>query len=335
MPATNLLVTPGANCYNEGERPTEAARPFAYMTVSLQPTPTQAPLRVESWRLLAGFDVPGPLNMALDEALLDSVIAGGVPVLRFYTWRPATLSLGTNQALGEIDRAACEARGFGVVRRLTGGRAVLHQHELTYSLIARENDPRVSGGVVESYRKISAALVEGLRTLGATVSLAAPDKALLRAMSVRRAAVLDEAGEAAEAAEGSSAVCFDAASAYELTAGGKKLVGSAQARRGGALLQHGSILLDIDLDAWVSVFAYASEAGKRRAYTKLPERMTSLRHELGRAISPEEALAALVPAFERTLSISLEGATLDPAEEAVALRLAAEKYGSEEWTARR
>jgi lipoate-protein ligase A len=270
--------------------------------------------------------------MAVDEALLDSVIAGGAPVLRFYTWQPATLSLGTNQALGEIDRAACEARGFGLVRRLTGGRAVLHQHELTYSVIARENDPRVSGGVVESYRKISAALVEGLRMLGLTVSLAAPDKALLRAMSVRRAAVLDEAGEAVE---GSSAVCFDVASAYELTASGKKLVGSAQARRGGALLQHGSILLDIDLDAWVSVFAYASEAGKRRAYTKLPERMTSLRHEVGRAISPDEALAALVPAFEKTLSISLEGATLDPAEEAVALRLAAEKYGSEEWTARR
>jgi lipoate-protein ligase A len=210
---------------------------------------------------------------------------------------------------------------------------VLHQHELTYSVIARENDPRVSGGVVESYRKISAALVEGLRTLGATVSLAAPDKALLRAMSVRRAAVL-EGGEG-QAAEGSSAVCFDAASAYELTAGGKKLVGSAQARRGGALLQHGSVLLDIDWDAWVSVFAYASEAGKRRAYTKLPERMTSLRHEVGRTISPEEALAALAPAFERTLSISLEGATLDPAEEAVAFRLAADKYGAEEWTTRR
>ena len=303
------------------------------MTVSLQPTPTQDLPRVETWRLLAGFDLPGSLNMAIDEALLDSVIAGGVPVLRFYTWQPATLSLGTNQALGEIDRAACEGRGFGLVRRLTGGRAVLHQHELTYSVIARENDPRVSGGVVESYRKISAALVEGLRTLGATVSLAAPDKALLRAMSVRRAAVL-EGGEG-QAAEGSSAVCFDAASAYELTAGGKKLVGSAQARRGGALLQHGSVLLDIDWDAWVSVFAYASEAGKRRAYTKLPERMTSLRHEVGRTISPEEALAALAPAFERTLSISLEGATLDPAEEAVAFRLAADKYGAEEWTTRR
>ena len=187
LPSTKRLVTPGPNCYNYGERPKRAARPFAHMTVSLQPTPTQVPPRVETWRLLTGFDLPGPLNMAIDEALLDSVTAGGVPVLRFYTWQPATLSLGTNQALGEIDRAGCAARGFGLVRRLTGGRAVLHQHELTYSVIARENDPRVSGGVVESYRKISAALVDALEALGASVSLAPPDKALLRAMSARRA----------------------------------------------------------------------------------------------------------------------------------------------------
>jgi lipoate-protein ligase A len=151
-------------------------------------------------------------------------------------------------------------------------------------------------------------------------------------MSVRRAVALDEAGGTVE---DSGAVCFDAASAYELTAGGKKLVGSAQARRGGALLQHGSILLDIDWDAWVSVFAYASEAGKRRAYTKLPERMTSLRHEFGRPVTPEEALSALVSAFETRLHVSLGPATLDPLEEATALKLAAEKYGSEEWTGRK
>ncbi len=302
------------------------------MTLILQTTETQAALRVDTWRLLAGFGLPGPLNMAIDEALLESVIAGGVPVVRFYTWHPATLSLGTNQPMGEIDRAACEARGFGVVRRLTGGRAVLHQHELTYSVIARENDPRVSGGVVESYRKISAALVGGLEALGASVSLAPPNKALLRAMSARRAVMLDDADGAME---DSGAVCFDAASAYELTAGGKKLVGSAQARRGGALLQHGSILLDIDWDSWVSVFAYASEVGKRRAYTKLPERMTSLRHELGRTVTREEALSALIPAFATRLHISLDPAALDASEEATALKLATEKYGSEEWTGRK
>src|SRR3954452_12452427 len=121
------------------------------------------PVKIEPWRLVIQADLPGDYLMALDEALLETVIAGGPPVVRFYTWQPAALSLGVNQPVGEIDHDECARRGFGLVRRLTGGRAVLHQHELTYSVIARENDPRVSGGVIESYRKISVALVDGLR----------------------------------------------------------------------------------------------------------------------------------------------------------------------------
>src|SRR5947199_849284 len=100
-----------------------------------------------AWRALADEGLPGALNMAIDEALLDSVARGGPPAIRFYTWRPATLSLGVNQPVGEVDREACTRLGFDVVRRPTGGRAVLHQHELTYSLAAPENDPLVSGGV--------------------------------------------------------------------------------------------------------------------------------------------------------------------------------------------
>lgn len=264
--------------------------------------------------------------MALDEALLESVIAGGRPVVRFYTWEPATLSLGVNQSIGEIDHAECARRGFDVVRRLTGGRAVLHQHELTYSVCARENDPRVSGGVIEAYRKISAALVEGLSSLGLLVSLAPYGRAELRAGGVE---------EGGEAVAGHSAVCFDAASAYELTSGGKKLVGSAQARRGGALLQHGSILLDIDWEAWGRVFKYASHAGRQRAYAKLPQRMTSLRHELGRQVEPEEVVAALQAACERVLDISLESATLSAEEELAAKELVFGKYGLPDWTFRR
>jgi lipoate-protein ligase A len=139
-----------------------------------------------------------------------------------------------------------------------------------------------------------------------------------------------EAGESVESSRG--AVCFDAASAYEITAGGKKLVGSAQARRGGAILQHGSILLDIDWDAWVSVFSYATDAGKQRAYTKLPTRMTSLRHELGRVVTAEEVERALVPSFERVLRVELMPGKLSESEDAATRRLAQEKYESEAWT---
>src|SRR5580765_181138 len=110
----------------------------------------EAPAFADSWRFISGGPYSGAFNMALDEALLESVIDGGPAAVRFYAWEPATLSLGVNQPLGEIDADECARRGLGLVRRLTGGRAVLHQHELTYSVVARENDPHVSGGVVES-----------------------------------------------------------------------------------------------------------------------------------------------------------------------------------------
>jgi len=282
----------------------------------------------DQWRLITTFDLSGAENMALDEALLESVINGAAPVVRFYTWQPATLSLGVNQPTGEIDRYACEELGFGLVRRITGGRAVLHQHELTYSAIAPESDPRVSGGVIESYRKISAPLVAGLQALGANVELTAPNRAAFRAMSqARRYQNLSELEQSNH-----GAVCFDTASAYEISTGGRKLVGSAQARRGGALLQHGSILLDIDWQAWVSVFAYASEAGRQRALQKLPTRMTSLREELGRDVSAAQVRAALLKSFQQVLEIGLEESRLTQVEQAAAQRLAAEKYGSDTWT---
>jgi len=294
-------------------------------------------LPLAEWRMVVDYDMPGDYLMALDEALLESVIAGAPPVVRFYTWQPATLSLGVNQALREIDRQECEQRGFGLVRRLTGGRAVLHQHELTYSVIAREHDPRVSGGVIESYRKISAALVDGLHALGLDASLAAPSKAMFRAMATARRSNAEElpehpgSEESVESTGSHGAVCFDAASAYEVTVGGRKLVGSAQARRGGAILQHGSILLDIDWDAWVSVFAYATPAGKERAYSKLPTRMTSLRQELGRPVGAQGVQAALTTSFERTMNISLLPTDLSAHEQAETTRLTKDKYGTENW----
>ncbi|HUP28442.1 MAG TPA: lipoate--protein ligase family protein [Chloroflexia bacterium] len=282
------------------------------------------------WRLFRDFGLPGPENMALDEALLDSVIDGGQTAVRFYTWQPFTLSLGVNQASGEINPEECLRRGFGIVRRITGGRAVLHQHELTYSVIAPEQDPRVSGGVIESYRKISEALVRGLRSLGADVALSEPNRALVRAMADARR--YRDLGELEESSHG--AVCFDTASAYEISVGGRKLVGSAQARRGGVILQHGSILLDVDWDAWASVFAYASDRGRERALEKLPQRMTSLRQVLGRSVQPEEVAAALQSSFGEVFGTMEPGAVLSPGEKDTAALLTAGKYSSNAWTFR-
>lgn len=296
----------------------------------LQPG-SEGALKTDTWRLVTDFDVSGAHHMAFDEALLESVIAGGQPVIRFYSWQPPTLSLGVNQPLGEIDPEECSRRGFGLVRRMTGGRAVLHQHELTYSVIAREYDYRVSGGVVESYRKISTALVAGLRLLGAEVELAPPSRALHRALAEAR-----RNGDLGELEEGShGAVCFDAASDYELTASGRKLVGSAQARRNGAILQHGSILLDVDWEAWASVFAYRTEEGRQRALQKLPARMTSLKEQLGRDVPVEEVAQALKTGFETTFALRLEPGTPTPQETALVRELITGKYGTAAWTGRK
>ena len=305
-----------------------------FMSTTLaSPTNSEQPTHIGTgrWRLLTGREHSGALNMAIDEALLESVIAGGPPVLRFYAWQPATLSLGTNQPAGEVDAEECERRGFSLVRRLTGGRAVLHQHELTYSVVARENDPLVSGGVVESYRKISTALVAGLHILGADVELAQPSRALHRAPTEARR----NGGDADLSTGSHGAVCFDAASDYELTAGGLKLVGSAQARRGGALLQHGSLLLDVDWDAWASVFSYRTEAGRERARQKLPTRMTSLAAVLGRDVSVDEVEAALIDGFAQTFKADFVSGTLSPEEQAQARTLEKEKYANRDWTLRK
>lgn len=182
-----------------------------------------------NWRLL--FDQPSHAawNMAADEAMLVALSNGEIlPTLRFYGWNPPAVSIGYFQKLNtEIDIAACAEQGIDVVRRLTGGRAVLHEAELTYSLVVREDTPNIPTSVTESYLFFSRAIVAGLQQLGVTAQMQQPEPQRRQIRSV------------------SSAACFDAPSHYEITVGGRKLVGSAQVRRDGVLLQHGSILLTL------------------------------------------------------------------------------------------
>ena len=123
-----------------------------------------------SWRLLITPPVDGATNMAIDEAILYALADGvGRPTLRFYQWDPPCLSLGYNQPCAEVDELACSHLGYTWVRRPTGGRAILHTDELTYSLVVPGTETRVAGGVVESYRQLSLGLLAGLRSLGADV----------------------------------------------------------------------------------------------------------------------------------------------------------------------
>ncbi len=164
-------------------------------------------------------------NMAIDEVLLSSK----VPVLRFYQWEPCAVSIGRYQNLDDIDLEYCSENGIDIVRRITGGKAVLHEKELTYSfIIDKEMMPR---SIIESYKIISSALVQGLRTLGLTPEM-------------NRSKVINR----------DNPICFQETSFNELTINRKKFVGSAQVRKRGKLLQHGSILTGINTEKHSSCF---------------------------------------------------------------------------------
>src|SRR2546422_3799826 len=175
--------------------------------------------------LLLAPPAEGAWNMAVDEVLLDGVAAGSSPpTLRFYTWMPACLSLGYFQPFSVVNVEGCRKLGIDIVRRPTGGRAILHDRELTYGVALPASLLGHDAGILPSYRRLSLALQAGLQRLGIAVSLAWESEAPSRA--------------------GQGPVCFDPPSAHEILLQGRKVVGSAQVRRAGALLQHGSIVIE-------------------------------------------------------------------------------------------
>ena len=181
------------------------------------------------WRLLDTGRAAGAFNMAADAALLEFVVAReSPPVLRLYGWHPAAVSLGYSQVITEIDAVACAEAGVDAVRRPTGGRAVYHVSELTYSVVCRRDDALLGGSVTHTYRVIGQCLVAGLRAFGLSVELERSPSAGVRS---RTAGV----GTAAHG------VCFASTSRWEVKCRGRKLVGSAQRRLGEGILQHGSL----------------------------------------------------------------------------------------------
>ena len=200
----------------------------------------------EKWFFMdTGFSSPA-FNMALDEALLIKQSNGKLPpVLRFYGWEPAGLSLGYFQKTkGKIDIEGAKKRGFGIVRRPTGGLAVLHDQELTYSVIIPESHEKMSKSVSKAYQVISKGLLEGYKLLGIEANLAIPDEKI---------------------GKSGTAVCFEEPSWYELVIQGRKAAGSAQTRQRGVILQHGSIPINIDSEALFDLFIYPNEKVKERA----------------------------------------------------------------------
>src|SRR6478609_2506534 len=273
------------------------------------------------WRFIDSNNRSPYYNMALDEALLAWHSKGEIPpTIRFSGWNPPTLSIGYFQkAEKEINFDKVKELGLGFVRRPTGGRGVLHDEELTYSVIVSEEYPNMPKTVTEAYRVISEGLLEGFRSLGLEAYFAIPRS--------------EE--EKNSLKNPRSSVCFDAPSWYELVVEGRKIAGSAQTRQKGVILQHGSILLEIDEDKLFSVFNYPNDRVKERMQRAFRSKAVAINAIAGRKISIEEAKKAFYKGFASALDIDLEPYTLSEEEEAYVEELARTKYGSDEWNFKR
>jgi lipoyl(octanoyl) transferase len=264
-----------------------------------------------TWRLLVDQPATGATNMARDEAILVAHASGvAPPTLRLYRWSPACLSLGRFQRSDAIDREACARAGVSIVRRPSGGRALLHDAELTYAVVARDDHPLFGGAsILETYRRISMALLTGLRKLGVNAELT----------PARRGE-----GLRVERPLAHSAACFDAPATYELTIAGRKLAGSAQTRRAGSLLQHGAIPLAAHA-AQLQTLLHAPPAD-------LGTRMIALNETLGRTVGFEEVADALLEGFRAAWGISWAYGALTQAERDMEQQLRREKYAVDTWT---
>ena len=254
--------------------------------------------------------------MASDEAILEAVGQGlAAPTLRLFSWNPPCLSLGYAQPVQDVDRKVLKDSGWQLVRRPTGGRAILHTDELTYSIVAPLNEPRLAGDVLESYRRIAQGLVLALHMLGL------PARA-------------DQNYPLPAGSQPNGAVCFEVPSNYEITANGKKIIGSAQSRRLAGILQHGTLPLSGDLTRITRVLVFPDENERQVASQRLLEHATTLETVLGRIVTWDEAAKAFVDAFEQCLEVSFQPAFLTGFELKRTAELVKEKYANLDWTNR-
>lgn len=263
---------------------------------------------MSNWRLIEDGAMPAAYNMAMDEALaLAAAIPGepghAVPTLRLYTWDRPSVSLGSFQGMDEIDAGYCDISGIPVVRRPTGGRGILHGVELTYGFSAPTYGGLFAGGLFDSYRLLGEAFLLAFRSLG----------------------IPCESESRKRGRAGHTGVCFQSTSYGEISVAGRKIIGSAQRRLQGSMLQQGSIPLELDYEGMGRVFLKgaadrAGMAGLREIVPGLTE--TALRD-------------AIVMAAQETFGVRLNPVAPSPREQELADRLKVQRYESAEWTRRR
>jgi lipoate-protein ligase A len=242
------------------------------------------------WRIIPLEVNDAFMNMAIDEALGESVASGAPPTIRFYRWDPSAVSIGYFQSLlEEVDVDECERLGVDIVRRRTGGGAVYHDFdgEITYSLVAPQE--LYGTDILDSYRVICGHVIESLETLGLPAEFSPVNDVLVN---------------------------------------GKKISGNAQTRRGGVLLQHGTLLFRVDPDIMFRLLRVGEEKLKDKYVRSVKDRVTSVTDELGQ-IPMEDLHAALRQGFAR--GKKWRSGTLDKGEKARAEAIAGERYGTREW----
>jgi lipoate-protein ligase A len=235
-----------------------------------------------AWQYIDSGSNIGAYNMAVDEELLAHAQAGeAMPVLRFYGWDPPAVSLGKFQHIeSAVNADACRRYGFDIVRRITGGRAVLHHQELTYSITARVDNPLFPSTVLGTYKVIATGLLAGLKNLGIAAEMVS--------RGGRHTPLVEKKPK--------DPACFSSPSWYEILVNNKKIIGSAQRRMRGAFLQHGSILIDYDLRLEAEV---------------IPGRcggdvVTCIKRELGHDVPLDAVKQAFVKGFSEELGIEFK-----------------------------
>jgi len=253
------------------------------------------------WRLIVLETYDASTNMAIDEAVLRARIAGKVPnTLRFYRWRPSAVSIGRFQSVAnEVDLDACRKHGVDVVRRITGGGAVYHdsEDEITYSVVvARDDLGEVD--VTGAYKKICSGLVNALELLGVK----------------------------ADFSPGDTRNCPNVA------VNGRKISGSSQSFKGGMVLQHGTILLRVNLEKMFTFLRVPWAKTCMEIVNVAEKKITSVRDELGIEVSVEQAYKALVKGFKDALGMRLIESALTKEELEATEKLRKEKYANQDWT---
>lgn len=254
--------------------------------------------------------------MAVDESILEHIHRGeSKPTLRLYSWNPPCLSLGHAQPFKDVDVERLKSRGWDVVRRVTGGRAILHTDELTYSVTGSADEPVLAGGVLESYNRLSKALLHAVRALSLPVEV-------------------KEYESVGHASSVTNPVCFEVPSTYEITVNGKKLIGSAQARKKEGVLQHGSLPLTGDLTRICDALIFENESARNTAKDRLLARATTVETVIGVETAWETAAQAFVRGFEAELGIQFERGEMSQSEIQRTEELVKEKYAHASWTER-